>query len=124
MLDVHGFVDVTFKNTSVTPRGLMVREYCGLTTQVANGLSLDVYKNPAGFINSVSFYGGTWNDLWSKQHDPVVRSWAEFDWWAGMSVKFAQHWKFSVEYVAVPEPDDRDHELPGDRAQCRVQPGL
>ena len=38
VLDVHGFVDVTFKNTSVTPRGLMVREYSGLTTQVANGL--------------------------------------------------------------------------------------
>jgi hypothetical protein len=29
VLDVHGFVDVTFKNTSVTPRGLMVREYSG-----------------------------------------------------------------------------------------------
>ena len=44
VLDVHGFLDVTFKNTSVTPRGLMVREYSGLTTQVANGLAIDVYK--------------------------------------------------------------------------------
>ena len=67
VLDAHGFVDVTFKNTSVTPRGLMVREYSGLTTQVANGLALDVYKDPGGFINGVSFYGGTWNDVWSKK---------------------------------------------------------
>src|SRR5690349_4095485 len=59
VLDVHGFVDVTFKNTSVTPRGLMVREYSGLTTQVANGIAIDVYKDPGGFINGVSFYAGT-----------------------------------------------------------------
>jgi hypothetical protein len=104
VLDVHGFVDVTFKNTSVTPRGLMVREIDGLTTQVANGLSLDVFKNPGGFINTVSFYAGTWNDLWSEQHDPVVKSWAEFDWWVGMSVKFAQNWKFTVEYIAFLSP--------------------
>ena len=104
VLDVHGFVDVTFKNTNVTPRGLMVRETSGLTTQVANGLALDVYKDTSGFISGVSFYAGTWNDLWSEQHDPVVKSWAEFDWWVGMSVKFAQHWKFTVEYIAFLSP--------------------
>ena len=104
VLDVHGFVDVTFKNTSVTPRGLMVREYSGLTTQVANGIAIDVYKDPGGFINGVSFYAGTWNDIWSKQNDPRVGSWAEFDWWVGMSVKFAQHWKFGVEYVEFLSP--------------------
>jgi hypothetical protein len=104
VLDVHGFVDVTFKNTSVTPRGLMTREFSGLTSQVANGLSLDVYKDPAGFINGVSFYAGTWNDIWSKNNDPKVGSWAEFDWWVGMSVRFARDWKFGVEYVEFLSP--------------------
>lgn len=104
VLDVHGFVDVTFKNTSVTPRGLMVREYSGLTTQVANGIAIDVYKDPAGFINGVSFYAGTWNDIWSKNNDVRVGSWAEFDWWVGMSVKFAQNWKFGVEYIEFLPP--------------------
>ena len=104
VLDVHGFVDVTFKNTSVTPRGLMVREYSGLTTQVANGIAIDVYKDPGGFINGISFYAGTWNDIWSKNNDPRVGSWAEFDWWVGTSIKFARHWKFGVEYVEFLSP--------------------
>ena len=35
---------------------------------------------------------------------PASRAWQEMDWWVGMSVGFAQHWKFSAEYVAVRFP--------------------
>jgi hypothetical protein len=61
VLDIHGFFDVQFKNDYITPRGLLVTN-TGLTTQVLSGLVLDLYKNPNGFINKVSFVGGTWND--------------------------------------------------------------
>src|SRR5438105_7978900 len=79
VLDIHGFFDVSFKNDYITPRGLLVTN-TGLTTQVLSGLVFDVYKNQNGFINKVSFTGGTWNDLWSEQRNPFVGAWNEFDW--------------------------------------------
>ena len=60
---------------------------------------LDVYKDKNGFINNVSFYGGVWNDLWSQRGNPTAGSWNEFDWFVGISVKFAKDWKFGVEYI-------------------------
>jgi hypothetical protein len=69
-------------------------------------LSGDVYKSKTGFINSVSVYGYVWNDLWSEQKptNKTVGSWNEFDWAVGMTVKFAQNWKFGVEYVEFLSP--------------------
>src|SRR5713226_8729471 len=87
--DIHGFFDVTFKNDYITPRGLLVTN-TGLTTQVLMGLVLDLYKNPNGFINKVSFTGGTCNDLWSEQRNPLVGAWNEFDWFLGADVVFAR----------------------------------
>jgi hypothetical protein len=104
-LDMHAFFDVSFKNAYITPRGLLVTN-TGLTTQILAGLAGDVYKSKTGFINSVSVYGYVWNDLWSKQRptNPTVGSWNEFDWAVGMTVKFAQNWKFGVEYVEFLSP--------------------
>jgi len=42
--DIHGFFDVSFGGDYVTPRGVHVTG-TGLTTQIATGLSADVYKN-------------------------------------------------------------------------------
>jgi hypothetical protein len=101
--DVHGFFDISFKNDYITPRGLLVTN-TGLTTQVLMGGALDLYKDKAGFINLVSVYGGMWNDTWSKQNHPTVGSWNEFDWFVGTTVKFAQDWKFGVEYSEFLSP--------------------
>jgi hypothetical protein len=101
--DVHGFADVSFKNDYITPRGLLVTN-TGLTTQAVMGLALDVYKDKGGFINLVSFYGGWWADTWSEQHHPTARNLNEVDWFLGMSVKFAQNWKFGVEYSEFISP--------------------
>jgi hypothetical protein len=57
--DIHGFFDVSFGGDYVTPRGVHVTG-TGLTTQIATGLSADVYKNKNGFINKISLYGGVW----------------------------------------------------------------
>jgi hypothetical protein len=102
-LDMHAFFDASFKNAYITPRGLLVTN-TGLTTQILAGLAGDVYKSKTGFINSVSVYSYVWNDLWSKQNHPTVGSWNEFDWAVGMTVKFAQNWKFGVEYVEFLSP--------------------
>ena len=105
-LDMHAFFDASFKNAYITPRGLLVTN-TGLTTQILAGLSADVYKSKTGFINVVSVYGYVWNDLWSEQKplpNKNVGSWNEFDWAVGMTVKFAQNWKFGVEYVEFLSP--------------------
>src|SRR5882672_6112471 len=103
VLDIHGFFDVSFKNDYITPRGLLVTN-TGLTTQVLSGLVFDVYKNQNGFINNISFNVGIWNDVWSDQHDPSVGPWNEFDWFVGMDVKFAQDWRFGVQFVQFLSP--------------------
>jgi hypothetical protein len=107
-LDIHGIFEVTFANDYMTPRGLLVTDN-GLTTQVLMGLSLDLYKNASGFINGISVDFGTWNDLWSNQNDPNVGSWNEFDWWAGVNVKFASSWTLGVHYWEFLPPA---HDLP------------
>jgi hypothetical protein len=102
-LDIHGFIDATYLNDYITPRGLLVHD-TGLATQVAAGLIFDLYKDKTGFINGVSFYTGVWSDLWSEQHDPHVGAWNEFDWWVGTNVVFAKNWTFGVQYIEFIPP--------------------
>jgi hypothetical protein len=96
-LDVHGYVDVNFASTRVTGGGLLLYGH-GYLTQVETGIALDLYKNPTGFVNSVSVFGGVWNEAWSSP-PPGGRHWQEFDWWAGFSVGFAKDWKFTAQHV-------------------------
>jgi len=44
----------------------MIYNNGGYLTQADVGLSLDLYKDPTGFINSISVYGGVWNEFWSS----------------------------------------------------------
>ena len=102
-LDIHGFVDVTFLNDYITPRGLLVNN-TGLETQVLSGLVLDLYKDKTGFINDISVVGGVWNSLWSQQHDPRVGPWNEFDWFLGVNVTYAKSWTFGAQYIEFIPP--------------------
>jgi len=102
-LDIHGFFDVSGKPDYISPRGLLLTN-TGLTTQITTGFSLDLHKNPGGFINDVAVNFGIWNDLWSKQNSPTVGSWNEFDWWVGGALAFAHDWKFGVTYVEFLSP--------------------
>jgi hypothetical protein len=119
-LDVHGFFDLTFANDYITPRGLLVTN-TGLTTQALMGLVFDLYKNPMGFINDVSVTVGTWNDLWSQQGDAAVGAWNEFDWFVDVDFKFAQFWKFGVEYGEfLPPAHDLPSSFPGDERHIQL----
>lgn len=95
-LDVHGYFDLTFATTRVTPGGLMLYPSRGYLTQADVGLSLDLYKDPTGFINSISVYGGVWNEFWSSPRAVGSRTWQEMDWYAGVVVGFAQYWKLQA----------------------------
>jgi hypothetical protein len=115
VLDVHGYADVTFANTRVTNGGLYLYSR-GYLTQVDTGLALDIYKNPTGFINSFSVFGGVWNEFWDSP--PVGgRVWQEMDMWIGFSVGFAKYWKFTAQHVqfhfpsAIPTAYNYDFKL-------------
>src|SRR5258706_6608197 len=49
-----------------------------------------------GFINSISIYGGVWNEIWSAPRAVGSRNWQELDWYAGFVVGFAQYWKLQA----------------------------
>jgi len=107
-LDVHGWFDATFASNRVTGGGLLLYPSGSALTQINVGLSLDLYKNPTGFINSISIYGGVWNEWWIDAEAPPAtgaRSWQEMDFYAGFTIGFAQHWKFSGEYVQFNFPN-------------------
>lgn len=102
VLDVHGGADLTFANTRVTGGGLYLYNR-GFVTQTSVALSLDIYKNPNGFISGVSAFGGVWNENWSSP--PVGgRSWQEMDWWVGFNVNFAKYWTFSAQTLQFEFP--------------------
>jgi hypothetical protein len=99
VFDVHGFADLTVANTRVTGSGLYLYPRAAVV-QPSLGLSLDIYKDPKGFINSFSVFGGVWNETWTDPRLPVSgRHWQEMDWWAGASVGFAEHWKISAQHL-------------------------
>jgi hypothetical protein len=104
-LDVHGWFDTTFASNRVTGGGLLLYPSGAALVQTNMGLSLDLYKDPTGFINSVSIYGGFWNEWWMNSSLPGSRAWQEMDFYGGVTVGFAQHWKFSAEYVQFNFPN-------------------
>jgi hypothetical protein len=102
---VHGFADLTFKNDYITPRGLLVTNK-GSTLQALNGLVLDVYSNPTGFINDVSFTGGTWIDVNPGYQAPNTTAYNEIDYFGGIAVKFDQVWTFSAQFLQFDSPQN------------------
>ena len=102
-LDVHGYLEFQVANNRITPGGLLIYPDRGFLYHVDLGLSIDLYKNPSGFINSFQAFGGIWNEYWTEP--PVGGDqWQERDWWIGFTVGFAQHWSFSTSHVQFKLP--------------------
>jgi hypothetical protein len=104
-LDVHGNLDITVATNRVTGGGLLLYPSGVALTQINAGLSFDLYKDPTGFINGISVYGGVWNEFWVDGRPIGARAWQEMDAYAGISIAFAQYWKLSAEYVQFNFPN-------------------
>ena len=98
---IHGYLDFTVANTRVTGGGFLIYPR-GSLFQTEAGLSLDLYKGP-GFINSVTVFTGAWSESWTSP-PTGGRHWQEVDWWAGMSVGFADHFKLSAQFLTFQFP--------------------
>ncbi len=98
VFDVHGGFDLNFQSSRVTGSGLLLYPTNSSLMQPSAGLKLDIYKDPMGFINSFSVYGGIWNESWLDA-PARTRKWTEMDWWGGFTVGFAKYWSFTAEHV-------------------------
>lgn len=107
-LDIHGFFDVGVASDFVTARGSYLIKGTPVTG-IDMGLSADIYKNKAGFINKISVYGGTYFQL-SDGYQPLPPgannndSFTEFDWWTGATVGFAGNWAIDAQYYEIISP--------------------
>lgn len=68
-----------------------------------------------GFVNEVSLALGTWNSFHSRKTDTGLvggsgtsstRSWYEFDFTAGVAIKFAKNFTFTPSYYTFLSPND------------------
>ncbi len=100
---IHAFVDLSFKNAYITPRGLLVTNK-GLTTQLLTGLAFDFYDSSTGMINNVSGSAGFWNDFATNQNAAKVGSWNEFDWFVGGNVTFFKDWTAGATFLDFLSP--------------------
>ncbi|MEI9898280.1 MAG: hypothetical protein WDN28_31600 [Chthoniobacter sp.] len=100
-------LNVEFADKYVTPRGQIVRDR-GLTYQPLVLIFLNAYKGE-GFINSVTFVGGVWNDFGTSLVSTHAgsaypkTSWTELDPIGGISVGFAKRFKLDVTYTSFTE---------------------
>ena len=100
--DVHGFLEVSFKNAYVTPRGLVVH-VDGIAIQPIAGIALALYSG-SGPLDRVVFVNGVWNDLHTSQDSPDVGGWNEFDYFAAVSIQAFHRLEFGATYSVFTSP--------------------
>jgi hypothetical protein len=108
VFDFHGDFDFNVQNTRVTGGGLLLYPTGSFLVQPSISLDLDIYKNKSAFINTFSVFGGVWNEDYTDPSgfQALWRHWQEMDWWAGVSVGFAEHWTFSAQHLDFAFPWD------------------
>ena len=101
---IHGFMDFGYASGRVTGGGWPVYPSGSVLLQADAGVAIDLYSSKTGFINSVSAFVGAWGESWNDA--PVgTHNMQEVDWWAGGSIGFADHFKFtaqSLQFVLLP----------------------
>jgi hypothetical protein len=105
---INLLLNVEFASEYVTPRGMIVRDD-GLTIQPLLLAFVNLYKGD-GFINSLKFVGGVWNDFGTDGvsiHPPFGSGdkthYTEIDPIAGVSIGLAKYFTLDVTYTAFVE---------------------
>jgi hypothetical protein len=95
----HALLKLDVSGDYITPRGLHI-ENQGLVFQPLFLLFTNLYSNPDGFLNDVSLTLGVWSSIHTNASGRDPGNWNEFDPIAGIAFKFADYWKFEVNYTA------------------------
>ena len=99
---IHGFAELSVKNSYITPRGLVVHTN-GLAIQSLMGLVADTYSG-TGLVRKVSFVSGVWADLHTGRHGAKRAIWNEIDYFTGISTQLGDRWDAGVTYVLFTSP--------------------
>lgn len=109
--NIHGFANISFGSSYITPRGLVV-ENAGVAIQPVFGLVLPI--GDLGFLKNFTLVGGVWNSITTNQHDPNVGSWNEMDFFFSMGADVAPQlnatltygsWNFPQSTLAKPQTE-------------------
>jgi hypothetical protein len=109
--NVHGFANISFGTSYITPRGLVV-ENAGVAIQPVFGIVMPI--GDLGFLKNFTLVGGVWNSITTNQHDEAVGSWNEMDFFFSMSADIAPQvnatltygaWSFPQSTLAKPETE-------------------
>ena len=93
---IHGFMDFGYASGRVTGGGVPLYKSGAVLLQSDVGVEIDLYKNKTAFINSVSVFVGAWAE---SLNNPAAggKRMQEYDWSAGASVGFADHFKLTAQ---------------------------
>ena len=95
--NIHGFANITFGTSYITPRGLVV-ENAGVVIQPVFGLVIPV--GDVGFLKNLAVIGGVWNSVNTNQNDEAVGSWNEMDFFLSLSADVAPQLNATLTYGA------------------------
>lgn len=87
----------------------IVLENQGLIAQPYADLYISLFEGKSGAIQKITLFGGAWSSLHSNHEfaaDDRLSSWYEFDWNAGVSLDFLDHWNLGVSYIQYTSPSD------------------
>ena len=105
---VHGFLDFNYENGMASGGGVPLYKSGVSLFETTAGLSVDLYSNKTGPINSFSAFVGGWAQSWNDA--PVgTDHMQEYDWWAGGTVGFADYYKLTVQDLQFQIPNVNGH---------------
>lgn len=94
----HALLKLDVSGDYITPRGLHI-ENQGLVFQPLFLFFSTLYSNPDGFINDATLTLGVWSSIHTRASGRDPGNWNEFDPIAGLGIKFADYWKFDINYT-------------------------
>jgi len=95
--NIHGFANISFGTSYITPRGLVV-ENSGIIIQPVAGLVLPI--GDLGFLKNFTLVAGVWNSINSDQGDTNVGPWNEMDFFFSMSADITPDINLNLTYGA------------------------
>jgi hypothetical protein len=95
--NIHGFANISFGTSYITPRGLVV-ENAGVVIQPVAGLVLPI--GDIGIFKNYTLVAGVWNSINSAQGDTDVGPWNEMDFFFSMSANVTPQVNLNLTYGA------------------------
>ncbi len=98
-LKLNALLQLDVSDHYITPRGLNVENEGAVFQPLALVLA-NLYSSETTTISDVTLAVGGWSSIHTEQSGADPENWNEFDPIAGLSIKFADYYKFDANYTA------------------------